>query len=293
MRGVSMRALYVVLAIVSITTVGFSGSSSPLQPANAQGASPPDVLSFYATAHAITQSPPDESTLSIICQKMLSNGVLKDNFISFIADNSKKVVLFAFSKKELINIVRVISLKDWVSGRTQGEDAVEWFYVFDRNRDGKIDYIAFPVGFFPVEPKDMPPNFPRRMGSLTYEQFQYLRRISKLVFLHYADDAFTDTITAVVFLAVDPQSDYLISGGQLIRSSHFDGALDECWYFDDAIGRKSGECEHSGDGYRTRMGLYQSGFATVGPPQLANFSQLLSTVNEAAGLCGLTKDSFQ
>ncbi len=280
------------LVIIGIMTVGLGGSSSLLRRAYAQVASPPDVLSFYATARAITQSPPDESTLSIICQKILSDSVLKDAFVSFIADRSKKVLLAAFSKKELTRIVGAISLKDWVSGRTKGDDAVEWVYVFDRNRDGKIDYIAFPVGFFPVEPKDLPPNFPKRLGGFTREQFQYLRSISKLIFLHYADDAFTGTITAVVFFAVDPQSDYLVAGGQLIRSSHFDGALDECWYFDETIGPKSGDCVRSGEGYRTRLGSYEDGFATVGPQQLADFSQLLSALNEAAELCGLTKDSF-
>jgi hypothetical protein len=276
---------------VGIAAVGLG--SPPLPRAHAQGASPPDILSFYASAHAITQSPPDESTLSIICQQMLSSGDMKDYFVSFIADRSKKVLLAAWSKKELTRVVRAISLKDWVSGRTEGEDAVDWVYVFDRNRDGKIDYIAFPVGFLPVEPKELPPNLPKRMGGFTSAQFLYLRRIGKLIFLHYADDAFTGTISAVVFLAVDPESDYLISGGQLIRSSRLDGMLDECWYFDEAIGRKSGDCESSGDGYRTRMGLYQDGFATVGPQQLAGFSGLLSALNESAEACRLAQDSFR
>lgn len=64
--------------------------------------------------------------------------------------------------------------KDWVSGRTRGEDAFERIYVFDRSKDGKVDHIAFPLRFFPVEPKDLSRNFPRRMGGFTHEQFQYL-----------------------------------------------------------------------------------------------------------------------
>jgi hypothetical protein len=92
-----------------------------------------------------------------------------------------------------------------------------------------------------------------------------------------------------VLEAADPDRPSWIDGWQVIRSSRFDGALDECWFFKDRIGEKKGECERSGQGYRTRSISYKPVFS---PEHFTGFSQILTYLNAAAAKCGLTKDSF-
>ena len=290
MRGGRVRTLCLGVLAFAAAIVGVGDPTSPLRHASAQPSPPPDILSFYATAVSVTESPPRMSTLSVLCHTMLPSRVSNQSDIySFIGGRDKKVLLAARSTQELTNLGEAISLKDLVSGHTKGPGAVQWAYVFDRNRDGKIDYIAFPEGFSPVEPKDFPSDFPKQLGNFTPQQAQYLRSILKVVFYHYADDAFRGEITAVVVDALDRESDYLVAGGQLVRSSRFDGVLDECWFFSGEIGRKSGDCERSGEGYRTRSFTVTA----IGPNDMASFSKFLSVLNEAAGACGLTAESFR
>jgi hypothetical protein len=145
---------------------------------------------------------------------------------------------------------------------------------------------VWPVGPAAIKPPDFPADFPKG-STMTGQQYQCWIKNVKVAYQHWADDDFDGTIDAVVLEAYDPDRPW-IEGWQAIRSSRFDGALDNCWFFKDRIDEKGGECERSGGGYRTRTG-YNPVF---GPEGLTELSAFLSSLNAAAGKCGLTKDSF-
>ncbi len=233
----------------------------------------------------MTQSPPDEGTFSIVCQKELADTFLSQSgtmFVSFISTNGKTILLAAITKSELKDPAATIKVRE------APKRLVEWAYVFDRNGDGKVDYIVWPVGIVPFKPRDFPADFPKG-STLTFQQLEYLQKNARLLLQHWADDSFEGKISAVVIEASDPERAYLVDGWQTIQSTHFDGILDDCWYFNESIGQKSGDCERSGQGYKTRSLIFKPMF---GPDNLAGMSKVLSIFNEAAGQCNLRGDSF-
>ena len=264
---------------------------TPIRSAYAQQTTGNDIFSFYQTALAVAQAI-HERDLSIICQQRVPDKIQiftndGDMSVTFLAGRPKKVVLAVFSKNPLTSPQTTIHF----DGKFQ--QGVEWMFVFDRNRDGKIDYILWPVGVFAYVEGSLPPGFPARPGpggvfGMSSEQWALLQRYSRMIFWHWADDNFEGKRSAVIFEAWDPGGLFAVTGWQVIRSSHFDGVLDQCWYFNQNIADKTAECERVDQGYKTRNLSAQ----VFTPDDMAKASAWLSILNEAAGLCALKEDSF-
>lgn len=131
-----------------------------------------DILAFYEKAYARTQLPPDESGLSIICQQKL-----EDYYITFMGTGGQKVLLAAFSKEKLDNPNEDVWLK-WrlvtPGEKRKGGKTMDWGYVYDRNGDGQIDYIAYLMGPMPIKGKSFPENFPKLWEKLNLEQLSFV-----------------------------------------------------------------------------------------------------------------------
>lgn len=269
-------------AVLHCPTPGFH---APTLSAYAQQVAP-DIFSFYQTALAVAQAT-REQDLFIVCQKPLPDKIFTNEgsmYVTFLAGNTKKIVLAVFTKGPL---------NDLSTFHLRNQRGIEWMFVFDRNRDGKVDYILWPIGTEPYIEGPPPPGFPKRTGTstivnMTREQSALFMRYAKLIFWHWADENFEGNLSAIILGAYDPGGLIAITGWQLIRSSHFDGVLDQCWYFAGNINNKTGECERAGQGYKTRT------FNTrdITPDDLMKMSVWFAMVNEGAGQCALTGDSF-
>ena len=245
---------------------------------------PPDIFAFYQTALAVAQTTHAQD-LTIICQKPQPDKIFSkagNMYVSFLGGRSKKVVLAVFTKNPL-NSLSAVHLD-------RVQNGIEWMFVFDRNRDGKIDYILWPQGVLPFVDGTPPPGFPSRgtIVHMTRQQGELIQRYAKMIFYHWADENFDGKLSAMVLEAWDPSGLFAISGWQLIRSSGFDGILDQCWYFTGDPNNKTGACEPAAQGYKTRT----LDDKDIAPADLAAGSVWFSMLNDAAGACVLTSESF-
>lgn len=253
-----------------------------------------DIISFYPRAFGRTQTPPDRAVLRVARQVQIH-----DRYVTFVGVDPllgaivgldpHKVLLAAITPKPLLNPNQTLYLKTVFNPMPTAGPVQDWGYVFDRNGDGKIDYVAWLVGAGPVKQKDFPANYPKRGQRLTLDQLGVALESSRLIFEHWADDNFEGRLSGIVFEAADPERDW-VEGWTVVRSSHFDGVLDECWHFRESIETRMVACEHSGDGYRTRrLRIFGN---TFGRNDLAKKSDILRMLNDAAQMGGLTSDSF-
>lgn len=285
-RNLIQRVLVLVQAVSIMIASPVNAPLTPSRSAYAQAAGK-DIFSFYQTALAVAQAT-HEHDLSIVCQQRLPDKIFTQNgdmFVTFLAGRTKKVVLAVFSKTPLTSPQSTIHF----DGRFQ--EGVEWMFVFDRNRDTKIDYILWPVQVAPYVEGNPPPGFPVRSGStvrMSMDQSALVQRYARMIFQHWADESFEGKRSAVIIEAWDPGGLFAITGWQVIRSSHFDGILDQCWYFAQNIADKTGECERVDQGYKMRDFRAQA----FTPNDMAKGSTWFSMLNEAAGLCPLREDSF-
>ncbi|MEW6109982.1 MAG: hypothetical protein AB1632_12560 [Nitrospirota bacterium] len=242
-------------------------------------------MSFYKKAFAKTQTPPADPGLNLICQKKAG-----DKYVSFIGFGNNKVSIAAFTAEKPNNIQEKIFLKmkftEAVPSEPFAGEITDWGYVFDRNADGKIDYMAFLVGALPVKQKDFPPDFPKSDQMMKLDQLKFFYRSHQLVFAHSADDNYDGRIDGMVFEAMDTERNW-VDRWMVFLSSKYDDIIDNCWYFEESIEEKSGEClflnELFKQGYATqRKGLIDP---VVGTWKLYELSDMLSELNRAAAMC--------
>jgi hypothetical protein len=132
-----------------------------------------DFMDFYPTAEARTQSPPDLSSLSILCREKRFLGL--GGHITFVGSPDKKVLLVVFTDKKVKDLSRVITLKPVFikpsgavlaspSARVSLDATHDWAYVYDRNGDGQVDYLSFFFAALSIKPDDFPANYPKGGG---------------------------------------------------------------------------------------------------------------------------------
>lgn len=252
------------------------------------------ILTFYNKAAARTQNPPDEAYLEVVCREKIDN-----LYITFVGIETGKVLLAAITVKKFKKPDRDILLK--VHFAKSGDPrmpililptrdyVVDWGYVYDRNGDGKIDYVVYNVGPVPFKKKDFPADYPKREEALNMREFHiYLDSVS-LLFTHRADDNYDGKVDAAVIEALDPERDW-VEGWMVIRSTKFDGVPDEGWFFKDDINVKEKTAERVGNGFRARsVSTRHRDFDSI---ELYRMNSAMSKFNEAAEKCKLTSSSF-
>jgi hypothetical protein len=188
------------------------------------------IEQFYPFVDSLCLYPPVDKQLEIVCQKKIDRW-----YITFVGVKGEKKALLAAATFEPIADPKAISLTvDFDGAKATTGKVPTWGYVFDRNSDGRIDYLALVEGAAPFKDDDFPQNFPLRQQPLSNKDLEYYVGRSRLVFNHFADDNYDNYIDALVHIDLDPKRDW-VERHVFARSTKFNNKFDEAWAFTRAI----------------------------------------------------------
>jgi hypothetical protein len=202
-----------------------------------------DLINFYPVADTLCIYPEITKPIDTICQAVMPQYMRKKAGKKSVIDSSKIYVSFlgykgqknvfiaALTTKPLENpnfdIMRIV---DFDGASPKLGKVTTWGYVFDRNNDGKIDYMALVDGAAAFKDDRVPPDFPVRGQNLTMPQLELFLGHCRIIFNHWADDNFDGKIDCAVHTDMDSVRDW-IDRRIVIRSTKFDGNFDEVWAF--------------------------------------------------------------
>jgi hypothetical protein len=197
-----------------------------------------DAVEFFPQAYAWTQARHELSELRIVCTRPREGA-----FLSLLADGSGKVVLAAASRKPP---------RDPEALLHGGPDSTrDWTWLWDRNRDGAVDYLAFSLGSAMVYLGELPAGFARgKSPTLSSAHLEFALRHIRGTFYHAADDNFDGTADLAVYPLYDAETWMWVKGFFALRSTHFDGRVDEDWAFAADPAVRTGPAPRNERGYR-------------------------------------------
>lgn len=139
-----MRRIVMACAMAATTTLAHAATPGPDQLSRA-------VLEVAEDSAVVR----DEQTLTLICEAKVD-----DLTVSFIGGADGKVLLAAFPPHSLSDPRLDIWLKPQMTpasdpGRSTGTQ--DWAYVYDKDRDGRIDHLSILYGPAPFEPASLAP----------------------------------------------------------------------------------------------------------------------------------------
>ena len=213
-----MRALFllsILLLIAPASPALFSQNSS--------------IVDWYATADSMTQFPPVDQQLSMAEKKV------GKFYVTFVGVKGQSRVLIAAITTQPITDVKSISLIvdfDGIKPKIGGVST--WAYVFDRNRDGKVDYLALLTAAAAYEGDDFPDDFPVGKITMNKQQQEYFVGHARLMFEHWADDNYDGKLDAAVLNDLDSLRD-MVRRQIVIRSTAFNNSFDDVWTFHTTI----------------------------------------------------------
>jgi len=243
------------------------------------------IADFYPVVDSLCQFPPLGQELEIVCQKKIDRW-----YVSFIGVKGEGKIRIATVTLKPLTDPKEISLTVQFKEITPTIGAVStWGYVFDRNGDGKVDYLALIGGAAAFKPDDFPENFPVQ-PPYSRPQLELFVGSCRLVFDHWSDDNFDGNIDAAVHIDMDSLGRDWVDKWILARSNHYDDHLDEAWSFHRSAGEEHVPYAISVKGipYRaiTKRKEYLTG-KSLGEP-----NGILNLINKGAKSCKLTAGSF-
>ena len=271
-----MKRLFsiIVIAVVFFPIVG-------------SGQAKKDIVHFYEKADSVCQYPNLTIQLTLYCQQKVDN--LYVTFIGY--KDQKSIFIGAITKQPIIDPNKEIS-------RTVVFDEVRpslgktatWGYIFDRNNDGRIDYMALVGGAAAVKDEKLADDYPTRGKKPTLKQLQYFVGHCKLIFNHWADDNYDGKIDAVVHIDMDPVRDW-VERKIIAYSAKFDGKFDNVWAF-----RNDNFLEHENIKHTlSAIPYYPLGdtLSNITNTLLIEKSPYLQLFNRAAAQCGAGNNYFR
>jgi hypothetical protein len=259
-----------------------------------------DLINFYPVADTLCTYPEITQPIDTICQlpmpqytrKKVGKRFVIDSskiYVSFLGyTGSKKVFIAALTMKPIENpnfdIMRIV---DFDGTAPKLGRITTWGYVFDRNNDGKIDYMALVDGAAAFKDDRVPPDFPVRGQNLTMPQLEMFMSHCKIIFNHWADDNFDGKIDCAVHTDMDSVRDW-VDRRLVIRSTKFDGTFDEVWAFHKYI-----TDDHEAVAYSKTAVPYRPLGKLSGQITKATMDEkttILELLNKAALKCNLGKD---
>lgn len=268
-----MRPLLIILFfLINIITIGFSQST---------------ILSFYHTADSIGSFPLPIDQYEIKTQKKLM-----DRYVTFIGKKKEKTIcIAAVTLAPIKNLQKELDLTVEFHGpKPYIGEVTTWGYIFDRNGDGKIDYLALVSGAAAVEDSTITDDFPGFGSPMNKKQFgQYIGHC-QILFNHWADDNFDGTIDAVVHYDMDPIRNWM-KRHLVIRSTAFDGNFDDVWAFRGKITSTHEITPFT----KTEVPFYELGSneSTFTKKMMDQTSGILQLINRAAALLKIGADRFR
>jgi hypothetical protein len=211
-------------------------------------ASTSGIIAFHKRAEMTAQNLPDQRNLRIVCQRNEDR-----RWVTFIGGGNGqggRVAIAAYTEQKLERPDETLHLRPFRSGNSPvvgAGDTLDWGYVFDRNGDGMIDYLAFLDGAIPVKPVGFQGELPKRGGKITPNQINLYNQHARFVFIHSADDNFDGTVDGVVYGVREP--DELWIDRWVAARSNEAGQIDDAWFFTTDIAARTGVPTRSGDGW--------------------------------------------
>lgn len=148
--------------ILILAVLAGAGASAQAVQATAQPVAPISKVLLDAVHDA--SAPPSEKTLRVVCAAKVKTGPV----VSFVGSTDGRVLLASFTESPLADPSRDIALLHWSLSADQqraGPSAtIDWGYVYDHNKDGRIDHLVFLIGPMLMEPDNPPANLPPVIG---------------------------------------------------------------------------------------------------------------------------------
>lgn len=290
------RWLIVVLIAPLFVTTARAGQGSPTGVSGAASDSqasdlPPALQSAYRAAYRFTQNPPRDPHLRVSCAVRLGG-----HYVSFVGLEDAPSFIVAFTKRRLADPSQDIWLKQkyilkrglpHFIGRDPRRDTatMNWAYVFDRNGDGRVDYLAFLESPMPVWPEGEKGEKPRILGNILGKDYKMAFRNVKMVFWHLADQNFDGRADAVMVPMRDKKTGWIDS---LLAAwdANFDGHYGHCSYFEGLLPGRPHACMTSASRY------YAPGKELMGLRKVPPGPGLFEQINKAAAECHFGPKAF-
>ena len=294
MRGIGGEAMRTILVVTTCTLL-VEGNVSAANQTDA-GIQHDDFQSFYQVNSALTHRPPEIGSLRKICEQP-NDGV----YLSFWGESGGNAFLAVFSRNPVSDLSKVISLQvlfaPFPTARPASEESsLDWGYIFDRNGDGRVDYLIYLDAARPIAPDQFPENYPKGSRLSQQDLELYFHRV-RLVFTHLADDNFDGVVDAIVAPIPDSERPVWIGSYGVLRSSRFDGGVDRDWTFKADLGQSriyqpTGRVPRSDGGYLLKQILPRP-LIQEGSEWLRSGTKLLSRINDGANQCKLGRNSIR
>lgn len=272
-------------------TIFFLAASLALAAGMSVQAAAPEAVSidrFHKLAYERTLSPPAPESFKTVCE-----AVLTGQRVTFIGSGESPAIIAAITPGPLMDPRNDISPKPafYMREGQQGLSVTagpvaDWAYVWDRNRDGRIDYVAYLIGPNPVKPENTAYN-PPPAGKPFESKEQYMAVIKNLrqVFWHIADEDFDGEPDAFALMGKEKAGwwrDWVIvrANQPMLRESP---PVFTCNFIGGA--GKPGKCEQA-KGNALSFSVPGEGLAASFPVKQAGaILDLMQTLQKAAAQC--------
>jgi len=164
-----------------------------------------------------------------------------------------------------------------------------WGYIYDRNGDGKIDYMALVSGAGAFKSNDFPEHYPLRKQPFTRSELEYFVAHCSLIFNHWADDNFDGDLDAVVHVDMDSVRDW-VERHIVVRTTKFDHAFDDAWAFHNSIDDEPEQLFYTPE--RVPFHSLEKPKDEITWKMFQDKSAILQLLNRAVKACSLKADSF-
>ena len=258
---------------------------------------PPGLIGFHDVARARAAAAADEEKLSVVCaEKLHADGVPSGYgglWLSFLTTERGRIQIAALTKAPIARPAGAIALKPRFNplptARVGPAGTMDWAYLYDRNGDGRIDYLVYLQNAYAVLPEPLPANFPkpemRPDGSVrgSMDLLHAMIYNAHMVFSHYADDRFDGRVDAVVVPEFDAERPPFVRGYVAYRAAG-EGHAEEAWTFRTSIGERIRTLARDADeGYL--LPTPEPGKTEPAGRRLERGTQLLGLFNAALARC--------
>ncbi|MBI3193981.1 MAG: hypothetical protein HYZ34_05850 [Ignavibacteriae bacterium] len=241
------------------------------------------LLESYPVMDSVIRYPVRQESLMVLCKKKIS-----ERHITFVGVRGMdNVLLVAVTLEPIANVNKDISLTVQFTGINPKPGKVEtWGYVYDRNHDGKIDYLSLLGGAAPFWANDVPEYFPGRGVAMDMDQMEMFVSHSDLVFNHWADDNYDGKLDGVIHVDMFEERDW-VKRRLMVRSSKFNDEYDDITSFR----KRPGDLEDT-------IEVNESGvpYIPIGKPKeeinkkmFEEKTAILDLLNKAVVSCNLSK----
>lgn len=250
---------------------------------------PPGLIAFYPKAAERVERPPSESALRAFADWTAEDG----SHVTLVSAGKKRAFLAVFTPDKmkkpdqaLFLRPRYVVAKDMKAVAAGREPLVRttagaldsWAYVYDRNGDGRADYLTYLAGPMAVQDDSFPADYPRDGEPLTQAQLDYSLDRQRYVFTHAADEDYNGAIDALVLYVRDPDRAWVREFAALLA---WGGASpDSAWTFRRSIAEPTGALPEVDGGYLRHRVANRPVYVTAA--NYDTWTAVLTKINAAA-----------